>query len=617
MNQWKEYSSLANISDQEAEELCQALRRRIIQVVSQTGGHLASNLGAVELTVALHRVYDTSRDRLVFDVGHQCYVHKMLTGRNGQMETLRTFGGIAGFPKPAESIHDACIAGHASTAVSTALGMAIARTRLGEDYKVVALFGDGSLTGGLAYEGLSMAGQSGEPLVVILNDNGMSIDASMGGVAQHLAKQRLKPQYLQAREIYRKIMNATPPGRVLHRVFHRIKDAIKTSLLPCSMFEDMGFQYMGPVDGHDVKTLTRLLDYASKVNGPVLLHVKTIKGKGYPPAEKNPDAFHGIGPFHKETGTLITSKTAETFSSRFGHDLTELAKQDQRICAITAAMTSGTGLAAFSKAFPERFFDVGIAEEHAVTMAAGMAKQGLIPVFAVYSTFFQRSYDMLMHDIAIDHIHAVFGIDRAGLVGDDGETHHGLFDLGFLQTIPGITVLCPASLDELSDMLERAVHRMDGPVAVRYPRGGENFYSENHSDAPDYLLKDGTDLTIVTFGTLTGNCLAVADRLQQEGISAQVLKLNQLVPLPTELALDCLSKTKRLLVAEECVTQGSPGQGILAAAAQSGLTLEGVAVCSCGEDFVPHGTIPQLRSLCDLDIDSLYKKAKEVMEHGR
>ena len=412
-------------------------------------------------------------------------------------------------------------------------------------------------------------------------------------------------------------MNATPPGRVLHRVFHRIKDAIKTSLLPCSMFEDMGFQYMGPVDGHDVKTLTRLLDYASKVNGPVLLHVKTIKGKGYPPAEKNPDAFHGIGPFHKETGALITSKTAETFSSRFGHDLTELAKQDQRICAITAAMTSGTGLAAFSKAFPDRFFDVGIAEEHAVTMAAGMAKQGLIPVFAVYSTFFQRSYDMLMHDIAIDHIHAVFGIDRAGLVGDDGETHHGLFDLGFLQTIPGITVLCPASLDELSDMLERAVHRMDGPVAVRYPRGGENFYSENHSDAPDYLLKDGTDLTIVTFGTLTGNCLAVADRLQQEGISAQVLKLNQLVPLPTELALDCLSKTKRLLVAEECVTQGSPGQGILAAAAQSGLTLEGVAVCSCGKDFVPHGTIPQLRSLCGLDIDSLYKKAKEVMEHGR
>ena len=368
MNQWKEYSSLANISDQEAEELCQVLRRRIIQVVSQTGGHLASNLGAVELTVALHRVYDTSRDRLVFDVGHQCYVHKMLTGRNGQMETLRTFGGIAGFPKPAESIHDACIAGHASTAVSTALGMAIARTRLEEDYKVVALLGDGSLTGGLAYEGLSMAGQSGEPLVVILNDNGMSIDASMGGVAQHLAKQRLKPQYLQAREIYRKIMNATPPGRVLHRVFHRIKDAIKTSLLPCSMFEDMGFQYMGPVDGHDVKTLTRLLDYASKVNGPVLLHVKTIKGKGYPPAEKNPDAFHGIGPFHKETGALITSKTAETFSSRFGHDLTELAKQDQRICAITAAMTSGTGLAAFSKAFPDRFFDVGIAEEHAVTM---------------------------------------------------------------------------------------------------------------------------------------------------------------------------------------------------------------------------------------------------------
>lgn len=616
MDQWKEYSSLRNISDQEAEDLCQTLRRRIIQIVSQTGGHLASNLGAVELTVALHRVYDTSRDRLVFDVGHQCYVHKMLTGRNGRMETLRTFGGIAGFPKPAESVHDACIAGHASTAVSTALGMAIARTRLGEDYKVVALLGDGSLTGGLAYEGLSMAGQSGEPLVVILNDNGMSIDASMGGVAQHLAKQRLKPQYLRAREVYRKIMNSTAPGRALHHVFHEIKDAIKASLLPCSMFEDMGFQYMGPVDGHDVKTLTRLLDYASKVKGPVLLHVKTIKGKGYPPAEKNPDAFHGVGPFEKETGALAASKTTETFSTRFGHDLTELAKKDFRICAITAAMTSGTGLAEFSKTFPDRFFDVGIAEEHAVTMAAGMAKQGLIPIFAVYSTFFQRSYDMLLHDIAIDHLHTVFCVDRAGLVGDDGETHHGLFDPGFLQTIPGITVLCPASLDELTDMLEQAIHHTSGPVAVRYPRGGENLYHENHSKMPACLLREGTDLTIITFGTLTGSCLALSDRLAQDGVSAQVLKLNQLVPLPTELALSCVSQTKRLLVAEECVLQGSPGQGILAAVAQNGLTLQGAAVCSCGEDFVPHGTIPQLRALCGLDVDSLYQKAKEVMKHG-
>ncbi|MEF2892308.1 MAG: 1-deoxy-D-xylulose-5-phosphate synthase N-terminal domain-containing protein, partial [Akkermansia sp.] len=354
------------------------------------------NLGAVELTVALHRVYDTSKDRLVFDVGHQCYVHKMLTGRNGRMETLRAFGGIAGFPKPSESKHDACIAGHASTAVSTALGMAIARTQLGENYRVVALLGDGSLTGGLAYEGLSMAGQSGEPLVVILNDNGMSINASMGGVAQHLAKQRLKPQYLWAKEIYRKVMHATPPGRALHRAIHRIKEGIKASLLPCSMFENMGFQYMGPVDGHDVKGLTHLLRYASTVEGPVLLHVKTVKGKGFRPAEKNPDDFHGIGPFQKESGALSQGSSGESFSARFGRDLRELARKDPRICAVTAAMTAGTGLTDFAKEFPQRFFDVGIAEEHAVTMTAGMAKQGLIPVFAVYSTFFQRGYDMLI-----------------------------------------------------------------------------------------------------------------------------------------------------------------------------------------------------------------------------
>lgn len=613
----KEFPSLHDISDRQAEELCQTLRERVKDVVAQTGGHLASNLGVVELTVALHRVYDTSRDRLVFDVGHQCYIHKILTGRNGRMDTLRTFGGIAGFPKPSESKHDACIAGHASTAVSTALGMAVARTRLGEDYKVVALLGDGSLTGGLAYEGLSMAGQSGEPLVVILNDNGMSIDASMGGVAQHLAKQRLNPPYLRGKEIYRKIMHATPPGRVLHRLIHRVKEVVKASLLPCSMFENMGFHYMGPVDGHDVGALTRQLAYAAAIHGPVLLHVKTVKGKGYGPAEKNPDAFHGTGPFDKETGKLLHPSKGESFSARFGRELCTLARADQRICAMTAAMTSGTGLSAFAEEFPDRFFDVGIAEEHAVSMVAGMAKQGLLPVFGVYSTFFQRSYDMLVHDIAIDGIHAVFCVDRAGLVGDDGETHHGLFDPGFLKTVPGMTVLCPASLDELSSMLRRAVYDLSGPVAVRYPRGGENHYSQDNSGQPACVLREGSDITLVTFGTLTGSVLQVAERLARDGISAEVVKLNQIIPFPPETVLTSLRKTGRLLVAQECISMGGPGEDVLAAAAVHGVTLEGTAVCSCGENFVPHGTIPQLRALCGLDTDSLYKKAREVMRNGK
>lgn len=613
----KEYSSLHSISDRQAEALCAELRERVIDVVSQTGGHLASNLGAVELTVALHRVYDTGRDRLVFDVGHQCYVHKILTGRNGRMETLRTFGGIAGFPKPAESRHDACIAGHASTAVSTALGMAVARTRLGEDYKVVALLGDGSLTGGLAYEGLSMAGQSGEPLVIILNDNGMSIDASMGGVAQHLATQRLNPPYLLGKEIYRKIMQATAPGRMLYRGIHRVKEAVKAAILPCGMFESMGFHYMGPVDGHDVKALTRQLTYASQVQGPVLLHVKTVKGKGYGPAEENPDAFHGTAPFHREDGSPRYPNKNESFSARFGKELCALAREDRRICALTAAMTSGTGLSGFAREFPDRFFDVGIAEEHAVSMTAGMAKQGLLPVFAVYSTFFQRSYDMLIHDIAIDQLHAVFCVDRAGLVGDDGETHHGLFDLGFLKTVPGLTVLAPASLDELSSMLRRAVYELSGPVAVRYPRGGEERYSADHSRDKAVLLREGTDLTLVTFGGLTGSVLQVAEQLAQAGVSAEVVKLNQVLPVPTELVLASLEKTGRLLVAQECIAQGSPGETILAAAAAAGVPLRGSALCSCGEDFLPHGTIPQLRSLCGLDMGSLYEKALEVVRYGK
>ncbi len=611
-----EYPSLHGISDREAEELCETLRRRIIDVVSKTGGHLASNLGVVELTVALHRVYDTSRDRLVFDVGHQCYVHKMLTGRNGMMETLRTFGGVAGFPKPAESPHDACIAGHASTAVSTALGMAIARTRLGENYKVVALLGDGSLTGGLSYEGLSMAGQRREPMVVILNDNGMSIDASMGGVAQHLAKQRLKPQYLHAKEVYRKLMLATPPGRGFYRFSHQVKEGIKASLLPGSMFENMGFRYMGPVDGHDVKGLTKLLRHAAAVNGPVLLHVKTVKGKGYGPAERTPDTFHGTGPFRTEDGAVLKGTVGESFSARFGSELRALAEKDPRICAITAAMTGGTGLSGFAERYPQRFFDVGIAESHAVTMAAGMAKQGLLPVFAVYSTFFQRSYDMLLHDIAIDKLHVVFCVDRAGLVGDDGETHHGLFDPSFLKTIPGMTVLCPASLAELSVMLHRALYEYKGPVAVRYPRGGENGYHEDHSQEPACILEEGTDLTMLSFGSLTGNVLEAAKRLRQDGISVQVVKLNQLAPLPSGRVLEFLKKTSRLLVAQECAEAGGPGEGILAAVAAGGLQLKSAAVCSCGEGFVTHGTIPQLRKLCGLDVDSLYQKAREVAVHG-
>ena len=466
---------LSGLSDSEAVALCELLRARIIDAVSRTGGHLASSLGAVELIVAIHRVFRTERDRLVFDVGHQCYAHKLLTGRAGAMDTLRALGGLSGFPKPSESVHDAFVAGHASNSVSVAIGMARARTLQKEDYHVLALIGDGALTGGMAYEGLSDAGGSGEPLIVILNDNGMSITKNVGGVAEHLARQRLKPQYLNFKKGYRKAMSILPLGGHIYNVTHKIKTAVKESLLPCSMFEDMGFTYLGPVDGHDVKGLTRLLSYAKDLQGPVLLHVRTVKGKGYPPAERNPDKFHGVGRFCVETGELV-QPAGEDFSQVFGETLCRLAEEDPAVCAVTAAMQGGTKLDGFARRFPERFFDVGIAEGHAAAMAAGMAKQGMKPVFAVYSTFLQRAYDALIHDVALQGLHVVLAVDRAGLAGEDGETHQGVFDAAFLDTVPGMTVLCPSSFQELRSMLRRAVLELTGPVAIRYPKGGEGSF---------------------------------------------------------------------------------------------------------------------------------------------
>ena len=607
---------LGGLSDSEAAELCRRLRVRLIDTVSRTGGHLASSLGAVELIVAIHRVFDTGRDRLVFDVGHQCYAHKILTGRNAAMETLRTFGGIAGFPKPVESPSDAFIAGHASNSVSVALGMARARTLQNENYQVLALIGDGALTGGLAYEGLSDAGDSGEPLIVILNDNGMSITRSVGGVAEHLARQRLKPQYLHFKKGYRKVMSVLPLGGHIYNVTHKVKTAIKETLLPCSLFEDMGFTYLGPVDGHDVKRLTQLLSYARELKGPVLLHVRTVKGKGYTPAERNPDLFHGVGRFCVETGEPV-HPTAPNFSAVFGQALCELAEKDPKICAITAAMQGGTGLNGFAQRFPERFFDVGIAEGHAAAMAAGMAKQGMTPVFAVYSTFLQRSYDMLLHDVALQGLHVVLAVDRAGLVGEDGETHHGLFDPAFLDTIPGMTVLCPASFAELRDMREYAVDEVKGPVAIRYPRGGEGAYQDGAPRHPAVLLREGTDLTLAGCGTLVNELLDCADRLAADGIRAEVVKLNTITPLPLELAARSVKKTGRLLVAEEGAEMGGIGQRIAAGLLAAGIPVQGLALANTGRGFVTHGTIPQLRRLCGLDGESLYHRAREVCGHGK
>ena len=616
MKETEEYRPLlAGISDREGTELCAQLRQELVDDVSKTGGHLASNLGAVELTVAIHRVFDTRQDRLVFDVGHQCYCHKILTGRREAMATLRQYGGIAGFPKPVESVHDAFIAGHASNSVAVALGMVRARQALGKHYKVMALIGDGALTGGLAYEGLSNAGACGQQLLVILNDNGMSITTNVGAVADHLARQRLKPQYLTFKRYYRRVMNSGKIGRKVYRFTHKVKQALKQSLLPCSMFENMGFNYVGPVNGHDLTGLTRALRYARELNEPVLLHVKTVKGKGYAPAEENPDAFHGVSPFDPATGKA-KKKSGENFSAVFGRTLTQLAQQDRRVCAITAAMMSGTGLSQFQAAFPERFFDVGIAEGCAVSMAAGMAKQGAIPVFAVYSSFLQRAYDMLIHDVAIDKLHVVLGVDRAGLVGEDGETHHGVFDVAFLDSVPGMTVLAPSSYAELSGMLEQAVLHVDGPVAIRYPRGGEGAYHGDAGPGHAAVLRQGSDITLVSYGILINDALEAAELLAAEGVQAEVVKLNVITPLDPELVLESVKKTKVLLTIEDSAAHGSVGERLAAAVAEAGLRAK-VLCRTSGDKFVTHGALSCLKQELGLDSAGIFRAAlEEVRKHG-
>ncbi|MDE7242962.1 MAG: 1-deoxy-D-xylulose-5-phosphate synthase [Oscillospiraceae bacterium] len=591
-------ADIKQLNPAELKLLSRELRRFLVDNVSQTGGHLASNLGAVELTLAIHRLYDTSRDRLVFDVGHQCYIHKALTGRRELFSTLRQFGGMSGFPKPDESPHDAFIAGHASNSVSVALGMARARTLLKEDYSVVALIGDGALTGGLAYEGLNDAGASGEPMVVILNDNGMSIARNVGGVSEHLSRLRVRPGYYQFKKGYRAALEHIPGGNGLYQFNHKIKSGIKRAIYPCSMFEDMGFTYMGPVDGHNLEQLCTTLFWARELGRPVLVHVHTKKGRGYRPAEERPEQCHGVPPFDPKAG--ITEKQNMDFSCVFGRELTEMADRDRRLCAVTAAMADGTGLQEFAAAWPDRFFDVGIAEGHAVSMSAGMAKQGLIPVFAVYSSFLQRGFDMLIHDVALQKLHVILAVDRAGLAGQDGPTHHGCQDVAYLTQIPGMTVFCPACFSDLRAMLHAAAG-LNGPAAIRYPRGGEERQFPAWDGSPDTLLRQGSDITMVSYGTLCGELLAAADLLAEQGVEAEVIKLNQIAPLPVGLAAASVKKTGRLLVLEDCFQTGGTGQQLTAALAQAGVIINDVILKNLGEAFAPQGTVKELRRALKLD----------------
>ena len=601
-------NDIKKLPEEELEPLCQELRDYMISSISRTGGHLASNLGAVELTVALHRVYDTSRDRVVFDVGHQSYVHKIITGRRDSFCTLRQHGGLSGFPKPYESEDDAFIAGHASNSVSVALGMARARTLSHADYDVAAIIGDGALSGGLAYEGLANAAASGEPLVVILNDNNMSINENVGGTAHLLESLRVRPGYISFKRWYRDVFTKLPG---LYKFNHAIKEWLKKRLLPGNVFSGMGMYYLGPVDGHDIGKLETVIRWARELRKPVLVHVVTKKGKGYKYAEEHPEKFHGVGRFDIETGELHDS--GDCFSAKMGESLSRLADNDGRIIGITAAMSSGTGMDVFSAAHPDRFFDVGIAEGHAVSMAGGMAKQGMVPVFAVYSSFLQRGYDMLIHDVALQNLHVVFCVDRAGLVGSDGETHHGVFDVSYLSSVPDMTVLCPASYAELETMLRAAIYDINGSVAIRYPRGGEGKYTACNT-APETLLREGRDVTLVCYGIMTNEVLDAAERLAAEGISAEVIKLSMIKPPDFDLVMRSLRITGKLLISEDVCGAGCVGSRILEEAAINEIHVRAAKLLNLGEGIVPHGTVAELLHDFGLDADGIVSAAMEMMD---
>ncbi len=604
----KSHQDLVKLTPDERTALCQQIRDFLVSSVSKTGGHMASNLGVVELTVAIETVFDTAKDRLVFDVGHQSYIHKILTGRQDDFATLRQFGGMAGFPKPSGSVTDAFVAGHASSSVSIALGMARARTLKHENYNVVALIGDGAATGGIAFEGLNDAAVSNEPMVIILNDNTLSIDHNVGGMASHLRQLRTKERYLGAKQHTKDFLAKLPGGNSVSRLIGSAKDKLRRALIPETIFESMGFTYLGPVDGHDTEKLIMLLQTAKEMNRPVVLHVVTQKGRGYAPAEEHPKLFHGIGKFDPVTGDTA-AKSAGSFSETFGETILSLAQKNKNICAITAAMPGGTGLLEFKKQFPKRLFDVGIAEEHAVSMAGGLAKQGMIPVVALYSTFLQRAYDMILQDICMLKLHVVFGVDRAGLVGEDGETHHGIYDVGFLRHAPGMTVLAPASRKELQEMLTWAVEEQNGPVAIRYPRGTDRRYEDSAWNPSDSIVchRKGDDITLITYGVLLDNALKAAELLSEQGIEATVLRLTKLTDLPIKEIAKSISPNKQVVVLEE--VGGHCGIGPELACKMQDCQVNCIDL---GDQYVTHGAVNVLYEHYGLSPEAIKNFVLEV-----
>ena len=596
--------------------LCTQIRERLIQTTAKTGGHLASNLGTVELTVALHRVFDCPDDQIVWDVGHQCYTHKLLTGRREQFSTLRQEGGLSGFPKCKESEYDAFIAGHSSTSISVASGLARAKKLQNDQHHVIAVIGDGAFTSGLAFEGANNAARFGDNLIVILNDNKMSISKNVGSFSKYLSKIRARPAYFRTKDRAESICNHLPLiGKPLNQLLVWLKTTMKTVVYGSNWFEDMGFCYLGPIDGHNMETLCDVLQRAKNLHRPVFLHIETQKGKGYSYAEENPGEYHGTSGFDIDTGKSFSSASTN-FSNEFGLYLTELAKRDERICAITAAMKYGTGLNHFSRAFGQqgRFFDVGIAEPHAVTFAGGLAANGMLPVFAVYSSFLQRCYDQIIHDLSIEQQHVVIGIDRAGIVGSDGETHQGLFDVAMLSSVPGITLYSPATYEEMRCSLYKSLYEHTGVCCVRYPRGGESKLPAFDPQVPWAIEPKGAKprLLLVTYGKLSAQAVQAAQTLSQQGVPTAVLKLLRLLPFCEE-AVEQAMQAEYVLFAEEGIESGGIGQMFGSRLLENGFQGH-YRVLAVHDRFVEQATPDRALALCGLDAQSMVQTCTQWMK---
>ena len=608
------------LSLEQLKQLAEEIRQLLISVISKTGGHLAPNLGVVELTLALHRVFTTPKDKIVFDVGHQSYIHKIITGRREQFSTLRQYGGLSGFPKRSESEHDAFGTGHSSTSISAALGMAVARDLQGEDYNVIAVIGDGSMTGGMAFEALNNAGTLHKKMIVVLNDNEMSISKNVGAMSEYLYQLRTGETYNKIKHDIEGWLKNMEFGTDVLKAIRRLKGSVKYLMVPTSIFEELGFTYLGPIDGHDLQGLTEVLQAAKKIDGPVLVHVLTKKGKGYKPAEESPNKFHGTGPFDIATGKKIANPNAPiTYTEVFGRTLTELANDDKDIIGITAAMPDGTGMSTFAKAHPERCFDVGIAEQHAVTSAAGAAAVGLKPVAAIYSTFLQRAYDSVLHDICMQRLHVTLCLDRAGLVGDDGYTHHGVFDYAYLRSMPEMTIMAPKDENELRHMLKTAVD-FDGPVSVRYPRGsgvGVSITEPMHSlpIGKAEVLREGKDVCLWAIGSMVQSALQAADKLAEQGISAGVVNMRFAKPLDEELLLEHAAQYGKIVTLEEGVLQGGVGSAVLETL-NAAKMLQKCQVLTLGipDEFVLHGDKKLLFKDLGLDVETIADKIAALVK---